>query len=521
MTATMSTAAYGSRTSSHRSVEAAQRPCGCATCEDQPCSLECLVRPRFFEGQLLTDRDLNAMLDWVRDKQRLVRYRDGWGVVCGLDLWCDPDRPGGILIGPGYAITCCGDDVVVCEASPYDLRRPCCGGRDPDCGCRTRRRADAGGDGPTSTTYDIVLRYAEKPTDPRPALRPGCGPTRGSCDFGQTRESFEVQCLAANGDPRDQAVERWLDEYDEALEIVRWFQGGRLDVFEADTGRIRGERAAWIRRHLVEALKRQPLRRCCGIRDEICEIVDSVDPAMVLRWLLLIVIDRRIAFLGLCPDRCGCDEHGGVTLGRVTVDTTGGDCRITCIDPTPPYRRELERNAHPARAGGYNAGGVIGHEVLGALDRLRADGIRVSGTVDLIDGELRSADELRTILETGMVILDRGTTWKARTWADPCCDEQRVVDFVPDGGRDKDLPPETPDPEVPVEDARPVAEARQDDLTPIKGVGQVRAQRLFDADIRTMRQLADADPAVILKAVPNLSPNEAQRWQEDARDRLR
>ena len=37
-------------------------PCGCVECEDTCCSLDCLVQPRFFHGQLLTDRDLNALL---------------------------------------------------------------------------------------------------------------------------------------------------------------------------------------------------------------------------------------------------------------------------------------------------------------------------------------------------------------------------------------------------------------------------------------------------------------------------
>src|SRR5262245_59204059 len=95
------------------------QPCGCAPSAEQCCSLDCLEQPRFFCGQLLTDQDLTALLRWTQDKLRLGRYRHGWGVVCGLEVHCDPRQPGWVIVSPGYAVSCCGDDIIVCQDEPF------------------------------------------------------------------------------------------------------------------------------------------------------------------------------------------------------------------------------------------------------------------------------------------------------------------------------------------------------------------------------------------------------------------
>src|SRR5215468_10182302 len=61
----------------------------------QPCpdcgGLECLCRPRFFAGQLLTEQDLNRLDQYIIAKNRLHnRYLVGHGVVCGLEVRCHP-----------------------------------------------------------------------------------------------------------------------------------------------------------------------------------------------------------------------------------------------------------------------------------------------------------------------------------------------------------------------------------------------------------------------------------------------
>lgn len=98
---------------------APKRPDPCA--DDRPVcpacgGLQCLCRPRFFPGQLLTDEDLNRLESYVVEKNRLhARYLHGWGVACGLEVVCDPCTSTNVVVRTGYALSPCGDDIVVCQ----------------------------------------------------------------------------------------------------------------------------------------------------------------------------------------------------------------------------------------------------------------------------------------------------------------------------------------------------------------------------------------------------------------------
>src|SRR5215813_4598595 len=91
------------------------KSCGCAGAGCAACTTRAFTRPRFFAGQLLTEDDLALLGDYVVAKHRLHnRALWGPGVVCGLDVLCDPcGDPGSVVVQPGYAINCCGDDIVV------------------------------------------------------------------------------------------------------------------------------------------------------------------------------------------------------------------------------------------------------------------------------------------------------------------------------------------------------------------------------------------------------------------------
>jgi hypothetical protein len=98
---------------------APKRPNPCA--DDKPAcpacgGLQCLCRPRFFPGQLLTDEDLNRLQRYVIDKNKLhARYLHGWGVASGLEVVCDPCTTSQVVVRTGYALSPCGDDIVVCK----------------------------------------------------------------------------------------------------------------------------------------------------------------------------------------------------------------------------------------------------------------------------------------------------------------------------------------------------------------------------------------------------------------------
>ncbi|MDT3671288.1 MAG: hypothetical protein ROZ37_13270 [Aromatoleum sp.] len=120
---------------------ARQRPDPCAEDCTPRCpacgGLKCLCRPRFFPGQLLTDDDLNRLEQYVIDKNRLHnRYLHGWGVACGLEVGCDPCAPGHVIVRTGYAVSPCGDDIVVCADQSVDicaLINTCAPTRQPVC----------------------------------------------------------------------------------------------------------------------------------------------------------------------------------------------------------------------------------------------------------------------------------------------------------------------------------------------------------------------------------------------------
>ena len=151
----------------------------------QPCpacdGLECLCRPRFFAGQLLTEQDLNRLDHYITGKHKLHnRHLFGAGVVCGLEVRCDPcdER---VTVTPGYALSPCGEDIVVCHADSVDICDLIARCRDydgPDC------RPYARGDDPCEAVIEewiLAIRYAETPSR---AVTPLTGTAGCSCGSG-------------------------------------------------------------------------------------------------------------------------------------------------------------------------------------------------------------------------------------------------------------------------------------------------------------------------------------------------
>jgi hypothetical protein len=201
---------------SARGVDAAGDACA-------PCVETGFERPRFFAGQLLTEDDLDALVDYVNAKNRLHNARlFGAGVVCGLEVTCHPCRGGKVLVRPGYALDCCGHDLVLDCAREVDiaaliraLRAKAKGGWDCGDPCADGTTAPAQpqpagasnaadgvivegkppGDGKGHREYALYLRYTEGPTDlvaPYPTDE-SCG---GACEATRVKEGvvFELRC---------------------------------------------------------------------------------------------------------------------------------------------------------------------------------------------------------------------------------------------------------------------------------------------------------------------------------------
>jgi hypothetical protein len=158
----------------------------------QPCpdcgGLECLCRPRFFAGQLLTEQDLNRLESYIIAKNRLHnRYLVGHGVVCGLDITCSPCA-NTIGVSPGYAIDPCGNDIIVCSPDTVDvckLIKACT----PTTAANCAPYKDTSACADATQTWIVAIRYAETPSRGVTPLTGssscGCGATgAGNCSCG-------------------------------------------------------------------------------------------------------------------------------------------------------------------------------------------------------------------------------------------------------------------------------------------------------------------------------------------------
>lgn len=345
--------------------------CGCEPgCDSRCCELECLVRPNFFCGQLLTDADLAAMVDWTRKRLSLARYRDGWGIACGLDLSCSD--PGGntaccddaksgpaVYLGSGYAIDCCGNDLVVCEPMRVDLSSVCTAPDDP---CNPappsqpvpepvpaqpieERASCLKIDRTGLYAVQVSLRYRENLSHGMRAMFRGNCSDEGPCEYSRVLEApcvyvEEIPMLPPNGVEGEE--DAWMNDFRNHI---------RREVANLRALLERGidEVARYIARH--------PPYQLCFLQEVICCVRDqartsragrrnasTLELATIGMYLL---VDRMLRQL-----RCGCGEckpDTGVPIGRVLMRRTVVEgktrCKVVSIDPGFGHRRLLRKDA--------------------------------------------------------------------------------------------------------------------------------------------------------------------------------
>ncbi len=182
-------------------------PVVCSTCG----TLECVCRPRFFAGQVLNADDLNRLDAYIRAKHRLHnRQLHGWGVVNGLEVTCNPCGDG-VTVSCGYALSPCGEDIVVCDAVTVDI---CdlinqCTEVLPPCDPPSPNRDPATGCDAAEQDWVLTIRYSEsaargvKPLYPTKSSDCGCGggcqcksggSSKGSCGCGGGSTSSAGGC---------------------------------------------------------------------------------------------------------------------------------------------------------------------------------------------------------------------------------------------------------------------------------------------------------------------------------------
>ncbi len=301
--------------------------------------LDPLVWPHFFRGQLLTDADLDTLVKAVRAQRRLGHFQAGWGVVCGLGVTLDPAQPTVVIVGPGYAMTACGDDVIVGQAKPFDL---------------ADILAKPGLDAPAERTVDLAIEYAEEETDLQPALG-GNGCAAGSnCEYSRLRAISPVTATLVSNPDSDPVLDGALDwhtQYDRWLDGVRYFhEWFHRQARSADD--IKAELQDWLRQH--------PVRQSRQLRERVLNWASDreADLTDLLFWL---AVESRNAFLfETCP---GCAGTARVPLARLTLtsslDNNQRRYAVARIDTFPPYRRLLGPAAWPAPVGQINLAPVV------------------------------------------------------------------------------------------------------------------------------------------------------------------
>lgn len=367
---------------------------GACGCDSRCCELECLVRPNFFCGQLLTDADLAAMVEWTRKRLSLARYRDGWGIACGLDLSCsDPggsaaccdDTNGGpaIYLNSGYAIDCCGNDLVVCEPMRVDLSSMCTAPDDP-CAAPSKPAATSSmpASAPASTpaaaasgltgvegqptegqptenqtscfdidpaglyAVQVSLRYHEDLSHGTRAMFRGSCSDEGACEYSRVLEApcvylEEIPLLPSDNGEREE--DAWTVDF---RNYLRREIANLRTLLDKDLDEV------------ARFIARNPPYQMCFLQEMVCCVRDqlAVSPqankrAASTRELttigMYLLIDRMLRHLQCA---CGvCKPDTGVPIGRVLMrrSVVAGKtrCKVVAIDPGLGHRRMLRKDA--------------------------------------------------------------------------------------------------------------------------------------------------------------------------------
>ncbi len=330
--------------------------CGCSDCKGDCCDLECLSRPNFFCGQVLTDDDLKALVDWTNAKVALQRFKTGWGVACGLEVSCwHTEKGSGVKVSEGYAVDCCGRDIVVCEPLTYEFKcekpfDPCCKKKEeppkPDPNQPAPNNDLKLGCIPVGElrAFELCLGYDEKHrAGKRPMVRSGCD-SLSECEATRITETGKLYakeiaepCLPNQDDRADDYRKKLKGFIDELLKYrtpqqLRDWVGGKMHSF-------------------------------CFVEECLCELAEETKKSgpknqriPLESWYAYIIQDWRNHYLQCACDPCKsnvCDGDG-VPLARVWVWDKKKDncriCRVAYIDAYPPYRRFLGRDcwtSHP------------------------------------------------------------------------------------------------------------------------------------------------------------------------------
>ncbi|MEO0423484.1 MAG: hypothetical protein AAF184_14200 [Pseudomonadota bacterium] len=338
-------------------------------------ALECLCRPRFFAGQLLSEEDLNRLDYYIRKKHQLHnRNLHGWGVVNGLNVLCDPC--GSLKVTQGYALDPCGNDIVLCQDASVDvcaLIRACKQAERQEIPCTPFPGADQRGCDDLEEEWILAVRYCEQPSRGITPLRgaspnksaacgSGCGGATASdasprgapneCEATVICEGYQFEVFRkpedADDDSRGDDDNPFALEFDGAIiERFNCCVQGLVNAIPLPPGEftldvIPQNADAWhqwccrTRAALIDWMSRQPTTNCERLRELQRIVCPAPSPTSDFALAILDVAEQYVYILvdellnclclALLPPAPGASHDSRVPIASVRV--RGADCEV-------------------------------------------------------------------------------------------------------------------------------------------------------------------------------------------------
>ncbi|MBI5259412.1 MAG: hypothetical protein HY855_23115 [Burkholderiales bacterium] len=147
-----------------------------------PCTLSTPLRNHYFFGKLMDVPDFEVEQQYLVEKFRRHHARlHGSGVVCGLEVLQHPNpacQPRHVIVKPGMAIDCCGNEILVLDDETLDLH------------AFAAVKALLDEAEPQDHLLQLCLRYRECPTEEVPVLYDECGCDDTRCAPNRILETY-------------------------------------------------------------------------------------------------------------------------------------------------------------------------------------------------------------------------------------------------------------------------------------------------------------------------------------------
>ena len=145
-------------------------------------------RARYFHGMLMTDRDFTKEQRYHIEKRKLLnRMLHGSGVVCGLEIRPTDCSSSKIVINPGLALDCNGNEIYVQESYELEVEQII---KSEILKKQTGEEMCYDGNETDVEKWHVIVRYSEVSTDQVAVYAPGGGCEEKVCDYSRTTEGY-------------------------------------------------------------------------------------------------------------------------------------------------------------------------------------------------------------------------------------------------------------------------------------------------------------------------------------------